>query len=455
MRRGADPILSAVVINTLGGLGFVYITNSFLVYFNIDLKIRWLLNLALLVFIPYAIFWQLFDDVWQAFLLLCILRIMVKDNYSNKPLLWVATGILAALAFFAKAYSFLFFMLNIVCCGFLITKAWQKGNRTQWIKISVIAIGTMIICSLPWIYMIHLKYGHWMTSTVFKLNLSWNLVGHPYWKDGIKYLVPPIYPNSVCYTEDPYLVNGITPSFWNSFALFKLQIVRFVYMLLILVGCMNEITCFFIVIYLLALGILISKKVRHLFPQKLMIVCLSFLLFPSGLIFKNAESRYIWYMLPLSMIIGAVALQQIFHYINNRWLSNIVIFVFALSYIVIPVMDLKVMFKVGQDDHKMALEIKKLHIHGSLTSNSDPGLQTQRLLRMAYFSDNSFYSMPSTDVSNKDLLSEMRRYHVNYYFYFCKQIDCNNYLFTDEHGLPFPEISSGRLPGLKIFEVNK
>ncbi len=452
LKIGFEAMVSAVVVNFIGALAFVFVSNALLVHFNITSLLKWPLNLVMLVFVPYAIYFQLFDDIWQAFFLLCILLVMLRDDYVKKPALWVFTGFLAALAYFSKAYSFMFFGLNTIFCSFLITRAWQRPNHKQWLKICVVSVIAMIVFSSPWIYLLHIKYGGWMTSTAFKLNMSWYMVGHPYWSDNIKYLIPPTYPGSVHYWEDPYLVNGKLPYFWHSIAFLKMEAIRLVYMFFILQTAMTEVSYFFVAVWILAVGIIFSKKIRSLFPQKISLLALTLLVFPIGLIFKNAESRYMWYMLPISMVIGALVLQHFFAYINNRVLNCVIALVFAMSYILCPIMNLKLMFREGENDHNIAMQLKQLNVQGSFTANAAYGIQVQRNIRVAYFSGNPYYNIPDLEFPNSELLKELRRYHIKYYFFYYHELDKPSVQFKNESGNVFPLAAD--LPGLKVYSIN-
>jgi len=93
-----------------------------------------------------------------------------------------------------------------------------------------------------------------------------------------------------------------------------------------------------------------------------------------------------------------------------------------------------------------------MNIRGSFTSLAKPGFEVQRIERLAYFSGNQFYSITRHDASANDLLREMRKYHVNYYFAY--NVLPAESSFVDEQGRPFPEITKGGIEGLRVFVVN-
>ena len=449
IKGGVAAMRAAIIINTLAATGWLFITQSFFIKFKVRRGVQLLLNITLSLFLVYAVFWQSFADLWEVFFLLCSLRLMLVENYEHKAGLWVLNGIVGAFAYFSKAYAFPFFILNVVCCGYLITNG--KENTSQWLKMSIVPVVVMIACSMPWIIALHNKYGMWMTSTAGTLNRSWYLVGHPFWERDIEFLVPPIYMNSPYYWEDPYLVNGETPQFYSSAKLFALQIVKCFYNLLKMVKSMSELSVLFVFTSLMAVGSFFSPRLRPQFGEQLRVVILSFLLFPLAFMLVNFEPRYIWYMLPLSMILGVLMMEK---YIAGAKLKKWLLAAFCATYLVTPLWGLKDMYRAGYAEYELAGEMKAMNIKGSFTANVVYGPQMQNVTRLAYFSGNSYYNIPKLDLTHQQLLAEMRRYRVKYYFHYSSDPGGGNIVFADEQGQPFPEVSFGRLKGLKVFLVN-
>ena len=126
IKTGLSAIPASVIINTTGAIGFLYISESFFIRFGLERKSQWLLCGSLSVFLCYAVFAQSFDDLWECFFLLSALRIMLSEKFTQRPGQWTAMGIIGTLAYFAKAYSFPFFILNSVCCTYFLTKGDRK-----------------------------------------------------------------------------------------------------------------------------------------------------------------------------------------------------------------------------------------------------------------------------------------------------------------------------------------
>src|SRR5690606_14641915 len=142
IKAGWEAFSAAILVNTLGALGFLGISNSFFRRFGLQQMLVWWLNAVLTVFLAAAVYVQSFADLWQCFLLLCALRLMLTDAFLNRPLLWFAYGLIGTLAYFAKAYSFPFFVLNTLCLGFFVMNARERGNRGRWLQMCAIALFT-------------------------------------------------------------------------------------------------------------------------------------------------------------------------------------------------------------------------------------------------------------------------------------------------------------------------
>jgi len=439
---GLQAIPASVIINATGAVGFLYISQSLFQHFGIVRQLEWLFCATLAFFLCYAIFWQSFNDLWECFFLLSGLRLLLDASFESKPVLWVLCGITGTLAYFAKAYSFPFFILNTLCCTYFIS----KHNKARWLKISAVSIAVMILCSLPWIWLLHNKYGIWTTSTSGSLNMSWYLVGHPQWKEGIGLLLPPAYPDSPYYWEDPWFANGATPHFWDSWHLLALQFLRIGLNIWKFIVSSFQLSVFFIFVAGYAKWALFWRRGVAL-SKDLKVLMLSFLLFTLGYLLVNFESRYIWYMLPPGMVIGGLTLQNMK---SAKW-KNILRLVFPVTFLIYPAWEMINMYNKGADEHKIAQQLKQLNIHGTFTSNAQPGPGIQRIERLAYFSGYQLYSLSKQGASRQDILKEMRRYHVNYYFILQPSDEKN---LVDGQGQAFPEISNGAIAGFKIFLVN-
>jgi hypothetical protein len=368
---------------------------------------------------------------------------MLSEGFAVKPGRWMLMGIVGALAYFAKAYSFPFFLLNTVCCAYFVS----KGSKALWLKISGTAIGVMLVCSFPWILALHNKYGIWTTSTAGSLNASWYLVGHQYYNESLGALLPPPYPRSPYYWEDPYLANGPAPHFWDSWYLLGRQVLKVMHNLYKLLASMLQLSVLFPAVTFAAGLLLFSKKIKSVFSKDITIVALSFLLFPLGYLLINFEPRYIWYMLPLGMVMGALILQK---YSSDRRVYACC----ALTFLICPAWGMYNMYDSGKNEYEWAEQLKAQHINGSFTAIVRPGKGLQSAARLAYFSGNSFYFFTGTRITESDLLDEMKRDNIDYFFVY-SYLGKNNFIpnWRGENGRKIRGIGIGETNEIQVFKV--
>lgn len=452
IKAGIAAIPASVMVNTLGALCVSYIFHSFLLFFEIGKEQQRLLHVSVAIFLCYAVFWQSFDDLWECFFLLAAMRLMLGEQFSKRVSYQVLYGVLGACAYFAKSYALPFFFLNTVCCTWFVVSSDGK-----WLRFLGIVAVTFFCCAFPWLWALHDKYGIWTTSTAGKLNTSWYLVGHPYWKDGIDVLLPPAYKGSPNYWEDPYVANGNTPHFWSSFYLFGRQLLRIGYNMAKLIVCMFRLSFVLPLFALYAVRyfvrLLAGQEDKDAgFPRSTFIVVLSALLFPTGYFLVNFEPRYIWYVFILLIVIAALFIQVV----KNERVRNAAAILLSLSIVIEPLWGLRKMYDEGKADLIIAQQLKQLNIKGSFTAVAYPAHEAQRLERISYFSGIQLYSIPK-QAPEHEILKDMRRYHVNYYFdhrpYGAKN-GSGIVVNRDEQGNVFPELTNGAIPGLRVYQVN-
>jgi hypothetical protein len=421
IRTGLQPIPAAIIINTLGASGFLLVGYSLFGRFAIAEKAKQLLTATLVVFLCFAVYCQTFNDLWQCFFTLTILRIMLGVHYTRSPLLWMATGIIGALAYFAKAYSLPFFVLNTVVCTWFIT----GGDLRQWFKIVSVSVFTILVCSFPWMYALHLKYGIWTSSTAGPLNMSWYLVGHPEWKEGINVLLPPAHSDSPYYWEDPWFANGHLSHFWDSRHLMVRQILRFGLNCFVLVLCMLELSVFFPLIGWMIVNKTLRIKQFLTMATNEKVLYLSLLILPAGYILVHLESRYLWYAVVPGMIIGALYIQR--YKFRTEQIRNYVLVMFCGSFILYPVWRLVAMHNTGKMEYEFA---QKMNAAGIKNADFVSNLHPRLLSKIAYFSGNHFYVVsrqkPAPTVqeqlqqkaeNTQQLTADINRYRIKYYLY--------------------------------------
>ena len=146
-----------------------------------------------------------------------------------------------------------------------------------------------------------------------------------------------------------------------------------------------------------------------MFSPDIFIIALSFLLFPLGYVLVNFEARYLWYMLPLGMLLTAMAMQL--PLVKNR-LQIIVCFG---SFLLYPAWCMYKLYDAGKDEYVWAQQLKQHYIKGSFTGVFPQGKYSQSAARLAYFSGNSLYCLPPDGLGDDELLAQMKLKGTKYY----------------------------------------
>lgn len=453
MNWGYEPFKAGIIINSFGAGGFLIASHFLFKRFLTNKEVLLSLNTTLACFLVYAVFKQSFADLWFFFFLLVIFQLFIRENFFYEPSKWLLCGFLSTLAYFAKAYAFPYIFLSTIVI-LAVRMRLEMQSYSQTIKVTTVILGCFILFSFPWLWALHDKYGAWITATSGKLNLSWYLLGHPIYKEGIDLLIPPTYTHSIFFWEDPFYANGATPNFLSSTKLFLLQVIRVGYTLLKGIASMNELSAFFLPISLVGLVIILSKEIRQNFPKPFYLLAILFLLFPLGYLLINFESRYLWVLVPISLLLGAWLYEFYSPLIHSSFLRYLILGIFCCSYLATPIDEMKRLYRVGEKEYQLAQQLKAAPINGSFATNIPQSKEMQQVMRIAWFSGNSFYYMPIAPTSSQQLFRELERYKVRYFYMFQSSPLIGNMQFEKEQGLPYtPIFKDSTLLGLTVYQL--
>jgi hypothetical protein len=242
--------------------------------------------------------------------------------------------------------------------------------------------------------------------------------------------LPPPYADAVYHWEDPYYVTGATPHFWTSGHYLLLQCARVVQNFIKMAVSMSALSLFFFPLWMAGLLMFCIKSRRQQLSRSVQPVIIFFLLFPLAFLLINFEPRYIWSLMPLGMILGYLALVQL------KKKQRLAIAVFALSFIVWPLLDISSVWNTGRQEYELAQQLKAHGIKGCFTSDTESNKDIQRMVRLAYFSGNSCYVAP-VPCPQQELINGMRHYRIPYFFHWREKTEA---AFTDEQGRMLPQI---------------
>jgi hypothetical protein len=450
---GMELFAAAITVNTVPALGMVLAGQCLFQQFRTGNWERWCFGIMSSFFWAYTVYFQSFTDIWQFFFLTTGLLLLLKERFTRQPLYWLALGLAGALAYFGKAYSFYFFPLMIVVTVWLKLKHEERFTIGRWLLICGVSLLVMMAVAFPWLYLIHDKYGIWTSSTAGKLNMSWWLAGTQEFREGITVVVPPPYKGSLFYFEDPYLAQGRYVHFWDSPALFLKQAIRVGFNAIGWVTSANRISSFYFVIWLLSILFLFRKgsSIFRSLPMKILVIL--FLAFPLPYWLLTFDGgRYLWFTIAPACIIALSLMDRFLAPYLKASLQKVFVFLFFASFLITPVSDMKTMLRLGETEYSMAQELKALNIQGPFVSNRSYADDAAAVIRLSWFSGNPWYCHPLNDHSDSELQKDAVRYGVKYYYYLYNNTG-EDFQLKGINGAELPEITKGRIPGLKVFQL--
>jgi hypothetical protein len=445
IKAGMEALFAAHITNGLACILVLIGSYGLFRKHSLSTTIGLPLLLALSVFLTYALYKQLFCDLWQLALLLFYLLLVSSARFLQRPALWLLCAMLMAAAAYAKVYSFYFLLLH------LPLSLWIKsrGESLRFpIKAYAVTFGLQLVLLLPLVMLMHQKYGFWGLSKSGALNTSWTLVGHKSLRPDIQTLIPPPYPNSPYTWEDPYLSEGVLHSRFESLDMMKSQAGHIIQSAMQGVEAAGQLSPFLIIILAAsAIAVLLRRKS---YSTSLKILLAAAAIMPLGYLLLHFEARYIWLLVPIGMLLGGLWLQQLQAYITNRKLFIVAAWLFALSFIVYPLYDMKALFRKGEGTYQLATNLTSLGIRGSFTSNDNPS----RSGLLAYWLGCNYYTPASEVVQPEQVLADMRRYKIAFYFHHQKGLDIAHPFILDEQGQPFKRVDAQKIKGLQVFLIN-
>lgn len=394
--------------------GIVIVLSQILFWkFSKNVFSKWLFAFSLPIMICYFVFVQMFGDVMQLIFVLGYLLLLFTDNYFESKFKIFFSTILMAIGYYAKAYSLVFFILHFCIVLFWFYKQQNKSTSAT-IKNAILGIVTSIIFVLPWSFQLQKKYNEFsLTGMAGKMNMSWYINSGKTFKEDITLLIPPSYNDSPTFWEDPYLSQTNLSSPFSSAKHFVKWIARVVYTSLESIQCFHELTFFAIAILLVGFYFYFFKKEENQTNRlNIQLLLITIMLLPIGYLAMHIETRYIWLNAILLWIVGFVLLEKL-QLLNNK-IFKIAALLLAFSFCYFPLIQIKNLKFKNKDLFETSNELMKQNWQGKFTSNvTDAG----RMWVIAYLTKSQFYTIERTDYNESDLILEMKRYGVKYYFY--------------------------------------
>ena len=461
---GATHLVAINALNLIFGLLTIVGIWKLSHRFEISDKIRGIILIPLVPIIQFISLIQPMD-----FLLLCILvyylNIVFNKDFPNSLYHAAAAGVLGALAYFSKPYGFPFFISHFILiniCHYFETSS--KERRQKVLRGLITGFMLFSLLSGVWIGLISNKYGHLtfsnMGSGVFSVvspGSSHKTLekGDPIFFEGF---FPPPNETAFIIYEDPSHARKKT---WSpleskrSLKHFVSNVTENIFEAIRTYESYSRLAIAIVTAYILFIFFYPLDKV--LSQQALLYPLLTMLLYTGGYMPFHFESRYLWIVNVLLLLMGGKVLNELFQYdlFKKKSLRVILIVFFILSFGFTP---LRASIDTGKDNinkkmYKLGTELDKhYNIRGNIASNRQK-IHTEMhdswhyTFRLAYWLKSRYFGMPREDISDKELLQELKKHDIDYYFFWEGSVKSPDFLSE------YREITNGEMPGLKIFSL--
>lgn len=387
------------------------------------------------ILLSYFVYVQMFGDVLQLiFLLLYFLLLQKIIQNPNNYFLVLLTGVVAAIAFFAKAYSFFFYVLHF---GFVSLWMYFTKHSNKWILFRnyIIGVSICLLLMLPWSIAMHKKYHQFsLSGFAGKLNMSWYINSSKTFKPEYNILIPPPYADSPTFWEDPFFSQDKLSSPFTSVSHFTKWIARVIHTCIVAISCFNEISFLSMAIVIAWLLLFVQKKSQKniYYHEDMEWLVLSAILLPLGYLTIHIETRYIWFNTFIIMIL-ACNLVSLLHL--NKFLKNTLIVIVAISFIVFPLFHIEILRNKNKDLFETASILNSNNITGNFTSDE---IDDGKMWVIAYLNKSRYFTIENSSIEWSQLISEMKKYQVKYFFKknekLSNQVELNGFQYVMKAG---------------------
>lgn len=414
---------------------------------GISAKYHFLTLLGLLPFFVYATYHELGVDWLQCTVLLLYINLIISKNYPKSLLYPVLCGLLGVLAYYAKYYNFHFFWLHFIVANFCWFYRWQDRKlQKQFWSFTATGLITLVVLSIPWILLLHVKYGFYKLNYTAAFDIAWSLDQKVLTRH-TQALLQPTLPGAASFLEDPIWHKHEMVSPFTSLAYFRRQIAISLIAFTTFFESIQIYSALFAAVAAYYVFQFFKGGYRLLtFDTFAVLVCL---IMPSGYFLFHFEPRFLWPVCILGYILGIQLIErQIWPTIQSKGLQWGIAVVFVLTFCIVPIKDLFNNIERDDEVNDWVEQLRPLHLEG--TTFITNGNQNT-LMRYAYLSGTSLSVYRIWDVTPEALIQDIQKYKVNYYYEVVKE---GRPLLPCSYTAQFPEITNGKFPFIRIYKLN-
>lgn len=353
-------------------------------------------------------------------------------------------GVIGALAYYAKYYNFHFFWLHFIVANlFWFYKRDDKKLLRRFWTWTATGIVMLIALSVPWILLIHHKYGFYKLNYTGVFDLAWSLDQQVLTRH-TKALLQPTLPGSPSFLEDPiwHKHEFVTP--FSSLGYFRRQVA----ISMLAVTSFFEILQVYSSLFVAVMAFYLFRFFKGGYKQMSFetMTMLVFITMPAGYFLFHFEPRFLWPICLLGYILGLKLIEEhIWPMVKSKGLQWGVAVFFVLTFCIHPVLDLFNNIQRDDDVTQWAKDLEPYHLQGTFVTNGDQN----RLMRLAYLTGTGLSVYRVWDVTTDALIDDIHKFKVNYYYEF----NNGRPLLPCEVTSQLKEVTGGKLPYLKVYRL--
>lgn len=353
-------------------------------------------------------------DLLMAALLLVYVRIAISRDYAESPRKGFSCGLLGAMAYFAKAYAFPFFLVHyslVHACRYCAQR--DSALRGNLRRSFALGLAGFLLLSSVWVGILYAKYDRLTIGAVgaYNLKLVHDGAGLSYLSGGF---AEPPSPSALSAWEDPVqLAEGRLKPLDLSRVLSR-TMPRIGVNSLKTVDAYQAGSVFSMAILACASIGLIGLSARAVLGNVTFLLLLTILLLPAGYLPLLVDRRYLYLGILLIHALGGSLL------LGWRGLTprkkTISLLVLCLSFTLVPIRDLGANAHVNREVRELASVLAAQGVQGRLASNGS----YDRSLFLSYFvaeerRGTTFLGVSPAGASAGELDEALRRHAIDYY----------------------------------------
>jgi hypothetical protein len=451
---GSNPFVALYASRALTLIiGFFTIIGVRLLSYRFEMndKIRNVIIVTLIPFILYVALGPIQPDLLFACFFVYYLNIIYNNDYPNKYA-GILCGFLGALAFLTKEYALPFFLATFILFNILhYLKDISKAKKRLILKNLSLGLLVFVLIGGIWAGTISDKYGKLTFGNSGEYN--WGVdsptsLGHPTQLPGF---IKPPYPKAISAWEDPsYLKVQSSWSPFHSYANLKHEYLLTTANILRVFEFYNVFSYFGLIVLILYI-ILIIRPIKEIITrQSIFYPLITVLILPLGYIISSLESRYLYLVYILLLLMGGYLLNLLFKtQFLTKYGKTLLTIIFVISFIIMPINGLTSFYDYDKSLYSWGNTLEIQHdISGNIASNGNnfDGYYGDTLA-LSYFLGTSYYGFSKPNMTNNDLKAEFKKYGINYYFVWGNS---SNDAFLSN----YKKVNNGNILNLRIYAVN-